>query len=159
MKQILNNYISKTIAILLIVLSTACKKDSNDSSNELNSNTFTAIVEGEDFTSTDILAVQLSASKKITITAESKDSKVIQLILPGDITEGTFKIFDLLNTPQILGGYSPVTSVDSFEPLTSGNITITSFNDATNTIEGTFNANTSTITITQGAFNIKFKEL
>lgn len=160
MKQNIKNLIKITLVTFLIFSTSACKKDDNNEGEVGTSDSeFSARIDGEQFETSYILAFQLTASKMITITAETSEKEQIQLLIPGNITPGTHAINDLLTQPYVLGSYSPLNTEDYFEALTSGTINITTYDTATTTIKGTFSCQTQNVTITEGVFDLVYKEL
>lgn len=128
-------------------------------STDAPTNVGTALIDGEDFNA-NVFPVAF-VNNQIQVNLDNDLNKVIRLLLPEDITVGTFPVVD----NQMAADYSASYEVDDSEGNTtaygsvadSGEIVITSFENEI--VSGTFqfdvkNSNGETISITQGEFTV-----
>lgn len=157
MKRLKQTFIKSTLLILLLSIAIACSSDSDDNNNDDLDNDFFAKVDGTDFNTNYIIATQLVNSEVILITAETSDLEQIQLMLPGNIVEGTYNFNDFSFGSLIGGSYSPLNTESNFETFkNTGTITITEYNASNKVIKGTFSSETETKNITEGNFDITY---
>jgi hypothetical protein len=126
----------------------------------------TAKVDGQDLNADSVTAIELSlgGNSNLTITAiNNSTNQNLALTFPSDITVGTY---DFTGFGSYIGFYNPDLGGDTNQySANSGTLTINSFDQATNTVEGTFNFSANrldpndpdvTYEVTEGSFSVTF---
>jgi len=122
-------------------------------------NKFSAKIDGEDFTATNVSAIKTMG--KIAITGNRGSLENISLFLPGDVKEGTYTL-GTMDTDYTIRYNKDMSPGNMFDAKKGSTITISKHDKVKKTISGTFSATEITYTttekyeITEGSFSVLY---
>ncbi|PHQ27892.1 DUF6252 family protein [Leeuwenhoekiella nanhaiensis] len=142
------------ITLLLLLSLTACQN--SNTSSPVSSNSFTAVVNGEDFKAQFVDGQITVITNTLLLSGSMGDGEDIQLFLPQDIGAGTYSY-----ETGIQGKYQKTD--EDFVFANSGQLIIETHDTESKHIKGSFNftgkpmdSDTATYTVENGSFSVHY---